>query len=193
MRLSWFHVGLQLMAAACGVNAADRVDQILVKDIVAGEQTVRSDRERTMVDYSYEDRGSREQIHARWQLDASGVPIEYVAHGRDDSGAPINESYAIQNGRASWRNRVEHGTAVLHEPAFYVPANLPPEMLNVLARALLKAPRHTLPLLPSGEASIEAAPAADIEIDGGGQKHLVQYRIIGIDFKPISIWLEPDG
>ena len=35
--------------------------------------------------------------------------------------------------------------------------NAPPEVFAVLARALLKAPNHRLPLLPAGEATIEQA------------------------------------
>ena len=184
---------LLLLLFAGAVDAATRFDQILVKDIVAGAQTVRYEGRDTIVDYSYVDRRPRDKIHARWRLDASGIPHEYSAHGRDDSGAPIEEHFDIQNGRASWNNRFGRFATNLRGPAFFLPANPPPEIINVLARALLKAPEHKLQLLPAGEASIEPAGAADLELDHGKHKHLLQYRISGLEFHPISVWLDPDG
>jgi imidazolonepropionase-like amidohydrolase len=182
-----------LLVFAGPVHAATRSDHVLVKDIVAGAQTVRSDGRDTVVDYSYVDRRPRDEIHARWRLDASGVLHEYSAHGRDDSGAPIEERFAIQDGRASWNNRFGRFTTNLRGPVFFLPANPPPEIINVLARALLKAPEHRLQLLPAGEASIEPAAAADLELEHGKRKHLLQYRISGLEFTPISVWLDPDG
>jgi len=54
----------------------------------------------------------------------------------------------------------------------------------VLARALLKAPGHTLPLLPAGEAHIAEVGSTD---------NLTQYQITGLDFSPTPIWLDHDG
>ena len=186
-------VALLLLLCVGPLQAATRSDQVLVKDILAGAQTVRSEGRETVVDYSYVDRRPRDEIHARWRLDASGIPREYSAHGRDDSGAPIEERFTIQNGRASWNNRAGHFTRSVRGPAFFLPANPPPEIINVLARALLKAPEHKLPLLPAGEASLEPAAAVDLELGHGRRKHLLQYRISGLEFHPISVWLDPDG
>ena len=57
--------------------------------------------------------------------------------------------------KQSWKNRSEQGEQAVTGKAFYIPVNAPPEFTGVLARALLKAPGHKLPLLPAGEASIE--------------------------------------
>jgi hypothetical protein len=69
--------------------------------------------------------------------------------------APVEERFQIKDGTATWKNRSEQGKQAIAGEAFYVPANPPPEFFGVLARALLKAPGHRLPLLPAGEASIE--------------------------------------
>ncbi len=45
--------------------------------------------------------------------------------------------------------------------------NAPPEFTGVLARALLKAPNHKLPLLPAGEATIEEAGKLDLDVRQG--------------------------
>ena len=108
-------------------------------------------------EYSYNDRGRGDHITATWKLDSAGVPIEYDGHGNDYMKAPVEEHFEIKNGRASWKNRSEQGEQAVTGEAFYLPMNAPPEFFGVLARALLKAPNHKLPLLPAGEATIEQA------------------------------------
>ena len=103
-------------------------------------------------EYSYNDRGRGDHIVATWKLDADGIPIEYEGRGNDYMKAPVEERFEIKNGRASWKNRSEHGEQEVTGKAFYLPINAPPEFLGVLARALLKAPNHKLALLPAGEA-----------------------------------------
>ena len=68
--------------------------------------------------------------------------------------AAVTETFSLSDGKAKWHNRLEQGEKAVEGESFYVPANAPPEFTAVLARALLKAPGHTLPLLPAGEAHI---------------------------------------
>jgi Amidohydrolase family len=77
--------------------------------------------------------------------------------------------------------------------AFYVPVTGPPEMLGVLARALLKAPEHRLALLPTGEATIEAVGPLPQDAAAAASPAIIQYRISGLDFSPTRIWLDRDG
>ena len=140
------------------------------------------------VEYSYNDRGRGDHIIATWKLDAAGVPIQYEGKGNDYMKAPVEERFEMKNGRASWKNRSEQGEQAVTGAAFYLPMNAPPEFSAVLARALLKAPNRKLPLLPAGEASIEAAGKINT-----GKAELTEYRITGLGFSPQSIWLAPDG
>src|SRR4029077_6131789 len=94
---------------------------------------------------------------------------------------------------ATWRNRAEQGEKPLSGEAFYVPVNGPPEMLGVLARALLKAPQHRLALLPAGEAAIEPVGALPGEKEGTAAATLTQYQISGLDLTPPRIWLTREG
>ena len=67
--------------------------------------------------------------------------------------------------------------------------NDPPEMLAVLARALLEAPGKRLALLPAGEASVEKV--GELEVSNGERELAVdQYSITGLGFTPTSIWLD---
>ncbi|HKP92825.1 MAG TPA: amidohydrolase family protein [Chthoniobacterales bacterium] len=170
-------------------SAAERTDKILIQGNPAGTQTVKEEPAGTFrVEYCYNDRGRGDHIIATWKLDAAGVPTEYEAKGNDYMKAPVEERFEIKNGRASWKNRSEKDETAVTGEAFYFPMNAPPEFLAVLARALLKAPNHKLPLLPGGEASIEV---------GGKVKtakgELTGRRITGLGFSPQSLWLDSSG
>src|SRR4030095_14326736 len=102
--------------------------------------------------------------------------------------APVEEHFEIKNGRASWKNRSEQGDQAVSGEAFYLPINPQPEFSGVLARALLKAPNHKLPLLPTGEATIEKLGKVT-----SGNTELTQYRITGVGFSPQPIWLARTG
>ena len=178
-------ITLSLCAAA---SAETREDQVLLLGNVAGKQTVQANG----ADYSYNDRGRGAHIAAIWKLDAAGVPSEYIGHGNDYMKAPVDESFRLVGGKAEWKNRTERGSQSVAGEAFFVPLNAPPEMMGVLARALLKSPTHTLPLLPSGEARIENAGTLDVDTPSG-KRTLTEYQITGLDFSPDAVWLDNDG
>src|SRR5205809_669003 len=177
------------IAAIAQVSAEQRSDTILIQGNLAGSQRVQTDQAGvTQVEYSYNDRGRGDHITATWKLDPAGVPTAYEGHGNDYMKAPVEERFEIKDGTASWKNRSEQGKQAIAGEAFYVPANPPPEFFGVLARALLKAPGHKLPLLPAGEASIEGSGKLNV-----GKIELTQYRITGLGFTPQAIWLDHNG
>src|SRR5947207_2113141 len=177
------------LAALAQVSAEQHNDTILIQGNAAGTQTVQTDKAGvTQVEYSYNDRGRGDHIIATWKLDSAGVPNTYEGHGNDYMKAPVEERFEIKDGTASWKNRSEQGKQAIAGEAFYVPANPPPEFFGVLARALLKAPGHRLPLLPAGEASIEQSGKLNI-----GKIELTLYRITGLGFTPQAVWLDHDG
>jgi imidazolonepropionase-like amidohydrolase len=168
--------------------AAEHTDKIFIQGNPAGNQTVKEEAGGFRADYSYNDRGRGDHIIATWKLDAAGVPTEYQGTGNDYMKAAVDERFEIKNGKATWKNRSEHGEAPVTGEAFYLPMNAPPEFLGVLARALLKSPNHKLPLLPAGQASIEAAGKAKTE-----KGEVTEYRITGLGFSPQAIWLDNAG
>src|SRR3954469_11726958 len=170
-------------------SAADRTDKIFIQGNPAGSQIVKEEAGGGVrVEYSYNDRGRGDNIVATWKLDGAGVLIKYDAKGNDYMKAPVEERFDIKNGKASWKNRSEQGDAPVTGEAFYLPMSAPPEFMAVLARALWKAPNHKLPLLPSGEASIEAAGKVTTS-----KGEWTEYRIVGLGFSPSSVWLDRDG
>ncbi len=182
-------IGIVALAAAGAAQAAGatREDQILIMGNPAGAQSVTAG-DTTRAEFSFNDRGRGDHIIATWKLDAAGVPTEYQGQGNDYMKAPVTESFRVSAGRASWHNRAEQGDKSVSGEAFYVPMNAPPEFFGVLARALLKAPQHRLPLLPSG-----AATLAEVGALPGADPALTLYEISGLDFSPTPVWLERDG
>jgi Amidohydrolase family len=171
------------------LSAKQRTDKILIQGNPAGTQTVKHEPDGTVrAEYSFNDRGRGDHIAASWKLDSAGAPIEYDGRGNDYMKAPVEEHFEIRNGRASWKNRSEQREQAVSGEAFYLPMNAPPEFFGVLARALLKAPNHKLPLLPSGEATIEQAGKVT-----SGNTEFAEYRITGLGFSPRPIWLDHVG
>src|SRR5438874_12935038 len=187
-------LGYQLLRLAPAfqlVSSAKHTDRILIQGNAAGTQTVERQADGAIrAEYSFNDRGRGDHIIATWKLDGAGVPIEYDGRGNDYMKAPIEEHFETKNGRASWKNRSEQGEQAITGEAFYLPMNPPPELFGVLARALLKAPNHKLPLLPAGEATIGQVQKMTL---GSGKGELTEYRITDLGFSPQSIWLDRNG
>jgi imidazolonepropionase-like amidohydrolase len=186
---------LLAMIVISGVQAAPNVrnDAVLMQGNRVGSQTVATRQDGTVrAEYSYNDRDHGDRIQAIWTLDARGIPIAYEGRGNDYMKAPVQEHFAFKQGKASWKNKHESGERALSGTAFYMPANPPPEFYGVLARALLQAPDRRLDLLPSGAVSIEKVGNAVLD-DGGKKAEWFQYRITGLDFMPLPVWLDGEG
>ena len=179
---------------ATATAPAAREDQILLLGNPAGTQTVQVEAGGvTRGEYSFNDRGRGNHIVATWKLDSAGVPIEYSGSGNDYMKAPVEESFRLTGGKASWKNRTEHGERAVKGEAFYMPNSAPLEFTGVLARALLKAPGHELRLLPSGEASLTESGSVIVTTAEGAQVQLTQYLIEGLDLSPTPVWLDHQG
>ena len=176
---------MYILAALALTALPKRDDQIQIQGITQGSQTVETvGTDSVRAEYSFNDRGRGDHIIATWKLDSAGVPIEYSGSGNDYMKVAVTETFSLSGRQAKWHNRSEQGEKAVTGESFYVPNNAPPEFTAVLARALLKAPGHTLPLLPAGEAHItQVGPTGDLTL----------YQITGLDFSPTPVWLDRAG
>ncbi|MEO5690297.1 MAG: amidohydrolase family protein [Burkholderiaceae bacterium] len=193
MPTSWLRHLLACVAALlCIVGGPPALahDDVRIHGVAVGSQTLTPLPDgRMQADYGFSERGRGDQIHARWRVDAQGLPVAYDAEGNDYWKVPLAEHFDVSAGKASWKNRIESGSAAWSAPgAFYVPANAPPEFMGVLARALLKSPGQRLKLLPAGEGWLERGAHV-----GAGKHTLTLYRIGGIEFTPVPVWLDEKG
>lgn len=156
----------------------------------AGSAVSRFEADGTQV-YTFElnDRGRGPKTTSRYKLDAKGLPTSVETTGNDYWKNPVDEKFTRENGRASWKSSSEHGDREVREPAFFLSLNGPPQELMLLAKALLAAPDHRLPLLPTGEARIEEVTSRPVQAAGHTQTvHL--YSISGLGFTPNYLWLD---
>ena len=179
-----------LLLLAAGASALAHDDDVRIHGVAVGTQKLQALAGGAMqADYGFSERGRGDRIRARWTLDAHGLPASYDAEGNDYWKVPLSEHFEVSAGKASWQNRIEQGSTAWSEPgAFYLPVNAPPEFMGVLARALLKARGQRLKLLPAGEAWLEHGT----RLAASGHA-LTLYRVGGIQFTPVPVWLDEKG
>src|SRR5436309_10341368 len=156
----------------------------------AGGMTVTANGNTSVVDFEFNDRGRGPKSHAVYTLGADGLPVDVTITGNDYLKSPVSERFTMKDGVATWKNDAESGQSPTR--GFYISMNGAAEELGMLARALLKAPGQTLPLLPAGQASIRKLTDATVTSEGR-KKHLTAYGITGLGFSPEPVWLDDSG
>jgi hypothetical protein len=162
--------------------------EVLVAGKPAGEQIARYGEDGAIaVTFRFADRGRGPDVRATYRVDASGVLQTAAITGVAYMKTPVDEHYERVDGVASWRTGAQSGRAELDQPAQYLALDGTPEELAMLTRALLKAPAHTLPLLPAGQARLEVLGGH--EIDG---QPLRLVAVHGLDLSPSRFWIDAD-
>src|SRR5262249_7428494 len=139
--------------------------------------------------FEFNDRGRGPKLAARYELRGDGAPYRIDITGNDYLKAPVDEHFAIENGKAHWKSTSEDGTAAAG--GFYLSSNGTGVEFALLANALLKAKDQPVKLLPAGEGRLERLTEATVE-HHGQKLHLTAYAVTGISFVPQTVWLD-DG
>ena len=125
------------------------------------------------------------------QLDRDGMISSQRLTGTSPFGAPIDESFSMVDGVASWHSAGEQGSLSTDGAAFYVSNESDPESMAALVRAAMQNIDGELELIPSATARVDKL--TDIELqDGSAAETVSLYSIAGIDFTPTYIWLDSD-
>jgi imidazolonepropionase-like amidohydrolase len=147
--------------------------------------------------FEFNERGHGPWIEETIGVDAHGIPVSLKLKGHDELEKTVSDSFRSAAGHSIWKNAIERGES--DKPGFYLSApvvheqvSAVPEEVALLARALLVAPNQKLRVLPAGEVAIKRG--SELNVDShAGQKKIIRYEISGLDFQPISVWLEQDG
>ncbi|MEI8298751.1 MAG: amidohydrolase family protein [Pseudomonadota bacterium] len=188
-------VALALFGA--DVAAADGARSLefawMTEDRVTGHQSVAYSEDGTItIQFEYADRGRGPSFQSVVRVRDNGLPARFSATGRNNTRATIEEHFRLSNGSAVWRSTVEQGRRRGAEDAFYFPFNDTPEIRAILARALLKTPGRTLPLLPSGTATLR--DVTSIEVASNGESRRISlFSIDGLALAPVYVWLDASG
>ena len=146
--------------------------------------------------FTYTDRGRGPQLNSTTVVGGDLLPATFDVSGVDYLKAPVEESFARENGVATWRSAADAGTTPAH--GYYLPNQANSEDLAGLARALLLAPNHELDLIPAGHVRIETSGGLAVRYEfttpGPQPKPLdaTLYLIDGLGFSPLPIWLDQD-
>ncbi|HET9031323.1 MAG TPA: amidohydrolase family protein [Dokdonella sp.] len=185
---------LVLLTGVGSAHAAEHIEKsvMLLAGANAGfQQANYSDDGTLAVHFEFNDRGRGPKLDSTFSFDSNGVPNAIELKGVDYLKAPVEESFQRTGDTVAWKNASEDEKRTLSKPAFFIGLNQVPEVSALLARALLAAAEHKLPLLPAGEASIRKL--ASVEVKGTTDSRTVDlYAINGLDLLPSYIWLDQD-
>lgn len=121
-----------------------------------------------------------------------GAPVKWTIDGSSLFGNAVHESFEWKAGTATWAGQADKGKVKAPKLLFYAAADAGPWMQGQYARALLRAPDHTLPVLPSGSMRLEEVKKLDV---GSGDKivHVTLYELGGLELNPTMIALDDKG
>lgn len=134
-----------------------------------------------VTDFEFNDRGRGPSIHEELKTGENGTLVAIEVRGRSYMGAPVDETFQVVGGIASWKSTLEQGQA--EAGGFYWASEGTLEQRAQLARSLLASDSRQVDLLPAGRAGIKEVAR---------HESAVLYAISGLDLTPLYIWLDQD-
>jgi hypothetical protein len=182
-------LALLLAAAVSSPPPADTVCYVvLFQEKVSGHQTVvRESDGVTHVDFVYKNNGRGPELKEDFRLAPDGTYRRYRVRGTSTFGAPVDESFEIAGGKATWRSTSDSGSQAERGAALYAPLNGTPEALSVSVAALASRPDGKLPLVPGGTLTMRRL--AESAVTNAGMKRSVRLvAITGLGYTPTFAW-----
>jgi hypothetical protein len=162
-------------------------------DTPAGETIIQRDGDGRISNESFVHWNNREyKLSSSLQLDANGLVVAQTITGQSPFGAPIDESFIVEDGRASWQTLGESGNAGASGDAFYVPTEWGASAsLEALVRAATSRANGELPIYPSGAVRV-SKQLEETVVTPEGEKTLSLYAIHDLDFQPQFAWFDDE-
>jgi imidazolonepropionase-like amidohydrolase len=143
------------------------------------------------VEFAFTENGRGPKLVETIRLDGSGRVSLHEVKGTATFGARVDERFAREGRRASWKTTADEGQAELDGPAVYLPLVPTPESLAVAVRAAL-AGKGRVALLPAGELAVERVRTMEVAGKHGRRK-VTLHVLRGVDYAPQYLWLDPRG
>jgi len=186
-------LGVILALASCGAARAEHQRLVAISN---GETVGHLDADVTAtgatIDYGVTNNGRGAKSKEVIVFGAGGAPVRWSIDGTSLFGNAVHETFEWKAGTATWSGQADSGKVKAPKLLFYAAADAGPWMLGQYARALLKAPGHTLPVLPTGSMRLEEVKSLDV---GQGDKklHVTIYQLGGLDLNPTTVVLDDQG
>jgi len=178
------------LALAAPVHAAQTLRYVALVDggKQAGQQTVvQGDDGVTRVDFIFKDNGRGPELKEEFTLNADGTFRTYRVSGTSTFGAPVDESFELVDGMASWKSTSDSGEQRVAAGAQYSPLGGTPAVSSVAMAALAARSDGKLPLIPSG--TLSARKVAEAQVRKGDEARTVQLlAVTGVGFTPSFAW-----
>jgi imidazolonepropionase-like amidohydrolase len=184
-------IALALPAMLAAQSAPDSVRYtVLFSDRPQGHLTLRGTSAEWWADYEFNDRGRGPHVVEHGLAAADGTPRQLTIVGHNYLKDTVDEHFSIDGHTMRWINSVEGDVNGAARPGFYVDVDGPPTA--ALPQALIAATSHRMPLLPSGEASIEKVRTLTLHANGRSRT-VTEWNVSGLGFSPSPLWLDADG
>jgi cytosine/adenosine deaminase-related metal-dependent hydrolase len=174
------------------LHAADTLRYTVLVDggKQAGHQIVqRNDDGSVHVDFVFKDNGRGPELKEDYTLAADGTFVTYAAKGTSTFGAPVDESFRLADGKATWTSTSDSGEQPAVAGAAYWPIGGTPQSSAQVLSALLARSDGKLPLIPGG--TLGARAVADLTLAGDRKVRLM--RVTGVGFTPQFVWMTADA
>ena len=93
---------------------------------------------RVEIDFDYKNNGRGPTLSESLEFGAAGLPVAWTVTGSTTFGSKVDETFALADGQATWKDAVGPGRQALSAPALYIGQSASPWSLGLYARVLLE-------------------------------------------------------
>jgi len=147
------------------------------------------DKKHSITTFEFNDRGRGPKLVDEIWLNDDLTIRKQIVEGHAYMGAKVKETFLLTNKIASWQNAMEQASKKLKTNAFYSAADSAPYSFELLVKAILATNNNRLPLLPSGEATLEKILTTDIS-KGSEKMKVSLIAVKGFGFTPAYGWFD---
>lgn len=180
------------LAAAKLYGTAVSYDYLSSGVLKGSQTTVRLPDGSLDVHFEFTDRGRGPKVHSTIAVDGAGLISKLHTTGYNYLRVTVDERFSAGGSTATWTNAAERETQHSASPRFYVSMDGTPEEGAILVRAALRAHNGSVELWPSGLTRVAAVTTLSVSA-GARAKRVTMYEATGLDFSPVSCWLDDAG
>lgn len=188
------------LAAACSQKADTPVDgpkgHEAYSVIIAGTNVGYMNVDRTgndfTIDYDFKNNGRGPSFKETLTLNSDGVPVAWSIAGNTTFGNEVEETFALNSGKAAWSDATGHGEAEVGAPTLYINQFGSPYAAFIQANALLHDSDRTMPALPAGELRLTEMDKLTVAGDAG-EEAITTFALSGADLDPDYFILDDEN
>lgn len=140
--------------------------------------------------FEYNDRGRGPRLSVSITYDDQGFITDRQARGVDYYKAPVEESFSLVNGQASWKNHIENEQRAISGNVLYAALNGAPGEAELTLLALSKLPNQEADVVPAGRTRVVHVRNHVSKVFGFPLE-LQLYAFTGSGGPPEYVWFTP--